>query len=59
MYFIISKNNKYYFSLALKHKTTPWLVYKLAHGKPTYSVKGKNILKDLKRIGIIDDITLG
>ncbi|WP_455673319.1 hypothetical protein [Phocaeicola sp.] len=53
--FCLSKHRSFYCSLAFKHRTTPWRVYKLAHGSEAHSVKEISILKELKEVGIIKD----
>lgn len=52
-----SKNKLVYFSLAKKYNTTPWYVYKLAHGKRV-RITGvtHEILNELRDLNIIENI---
>ncbi len=54
-----SSNRSVYFSLAKKHHTTVWKVYKLAHGKKVRLTSTTiDILNELKALNIIENIRI-
>ena len=52
--FITSSRRDVYFKLALRHSSTPWRVYSLAHGRFIRTSRDARIAKDLERLGIIE-----
>ena len=53
-YLFCCTNRNIYDEIALKHKTTAWNVYRLAHGKKVRSLRDGSIHRELFRQGIIN-----
>lgn len=57
--FLFSRHRKIYIKIAYKYKTSPSVVYRLAHGKVTNKSKHHKILADLKENGVVSKISYG
>lgn len=51
--FLDSSNRWTYIKIAIKNGTTPWRVYRLAHGSDECHEKDQKIMHDLKEAKII------
>jgi hypothetical protein len=52
-YLFHNKDRKSYRTIAMKHKSTTWNVYRIAHGKNIRTLRDGSIYRELFRQGII------
>ncbi len=52
-YLFQNNHRKIHSEIAVKHRTSAWQVYRIAHGKPIHSLRDGCIYRDLYRQGII------
>jgi hypothetical protein len=52
-YLFQNSNRNKYSVIALKHRTSLWHVYRIAHDKPIHSLRDGCIYRELHRQGVI------